>query len=127
MILIRETALAAEVYPSPTLRATKAIYLLVKRPDLGGVDELLRSMSYTSSSPAARRQIAYVGPDGFPGLRYTITFLRQTPMRISRSRSRTSGTGPGLPTAQTWAHFSSATRTCCCTSLFSFRLDSSDS
>ena len=66
VILIRETALAAQVYASPTLRATKAIYLLVKRPDLGGVDELLRTMSYTSRSPAARHHTAYVGPDGFP-------------------------------------------------------------
>jgi hypothetical protein len=66
VILIRETALAAHVYPSPTLRPMKGIHLLVKRRDLGGVDELLRTMSYACSSPTGYRRAAYLGPDGFP-------------------------------------------------------------
>jgi hypothetical protein len=75
VIVLKGTALAALVYPSPTLRPMERIDLLVQRRDLATVDELLRTMRYAPSSPIpeswpdTHHNISYLGPEGFPLLK----------------------------------------------------------
>jgi hypothetical protein len=71
VIVLKGTALAALVYPSPTLRPMEGIDLLVQKRDLDTVDELLRTMGYacnaaSGSSPDAHHHIRYLGREGFP-------------------------------------------------------------
>src|SRR4051812_5899004 len=59
VIVLRGAALAALVYPSPTLRPIGSIDLLVQRHDLDRADELLHGMRETQHA------IPYLGPAGF--------------------------------------------------------------
>jgi Uncharacterised nucleotidyltransferase len=74
VVVLKDTALAALVYPSPTLRPIGSIDLLVHRHDLDGADQLLRGMRDAPRSPAVsiagsgadpQQAVPYLGPGGF--------------------------------------------------------------
>jgi Uncharacterised nucleotidyltransferase len=61
-IVLKGAALATLVYPSPALRPTRKIDLLVRRSDAARVEGLLKSMRDAPESGAG------AGPDSHPGL-----------------------------------------------------------
>jgi hypothetical protein len=66
VIVLKGAALATLVYPSPALRPTRKIDLLVRQRDAARVEALLKSMRGAPASPAAAE--AGAGPDRHPGL-----------------------------------------------------------
>ena len=65
-IVLKGAALATLVYPSPALRPTRKVDLLVRQRDAARVEALLKSMRDAPASPAAAG--AGAGPDRHPGL-----------------------------------------------------------
>jgi Uncharacterised nucleotidyltransferase/Protein of unknown function (DUF5672) len=63
-IVLKGAALATLVYPSPALRPTRKVDLLVRQRDAARAEALLKSMRDAPSSPAT----AEAGPDRHPGL-----------------------------------------------------------
>jgi hypothetical protein len=68
VIVLKGAALATLVYPSPALRPTRKVDLLVRERDAARVEALLISMRHAPASPAAAE--AGAGPDRHPGLKY---------------------------------------------------------
>jgi hypothetical protein len=115
VIVLKGAALAALVYPSPTLRPMADVDLLVRGCDLGWVDELLRGMR---DGP---HPIPHLGLGGLslldvrdhicsPGVAHP---GRQKSLA---SRSMTSGGGRDPPRSSPWPRSCSAPRICSCTS-----------
>ena len=65
-IVLKGAALATLVYPSPALRPTSKVDLLVRHRDAARVQALLKSMRHAPASPTAAG--AGAGPDSHPGL-----------------------------------------------------------
>jgi hypothetical protein len=63
-IVLKGAALATLVYPSPALRPTRQVDLLIRQRDAARVEALLKSMRDAPASPAG----AGAGPDTHPGL-----------------------------------------------------------
>ena len=67
-IVLKGAALATLVYPSPALRPTRKVDLLVRPRDAARAEALLKSMRDAPASPATAG--AGAGPDRHPGLRH---------------------------------------------------------
>jgi hypothetical protein len=65
-IVLKGAALATLVYPSPALRPTRKVDLLVRQRDAARAEALLKSMRDAPAAPAATG--AGAGPDRHPGL-----------------------------------------------------------
>ena len=132
-IVLKGAALATLVYPSPTLRPTRQVDLLVRQRDAARVEALLKSMRDATASPAAAGVGA--GADRYPGLEHRrrrrirlarrthdMTLVQKTGRQPFISRSRISGSERDPLKSSWWRHSCSAPRTFSCTSPWILRL-----
>jgi hypothetical protein len=97
VIVLKGAALAALVYPSPTLRPLGAIHLLVHEPDLDVAAGLLRDMTHT------RQSIPYLGSGGF-----ALVDIRHDIHGSGRSARRRFRAAVHIPVEDLWTRARSA-------------------